>query len=195
MEAFTISISSDVLDDLRSRLERTRFTTPSASGWEGGTDPAYLRSLMEYWAKDFDWRAAEARLNAYPQFVDRGQHFVHLRRDASRPPVLLAHGWPSSFIEMLPLADLLDVDVVIPSLPGFLYSELPDGPLTRAAIAEVFHTLMTETLGYERYFAFGGDIGGAASGWLATMYPHEVAGSARDPRAVPCRLRRVSDHA
>jgi pimeloyl-ACP methyl ester carboxylesterase len=176
MEAFTISVSSDVLDDLRSRLERTRFTTPSASGWEGGTDPAYLRSLMEYWAKDFDWRAAEARLNAYPQFVDRGQHFVHLRRDASRPPVLLAHGWPSSFIEMLPLADLLDVDVVIPSLPGFLYSELPGGPLTRAAIAEVFHTLMTEALGYERYFAFGGDIGGAASGWLATMYPQEVAG-------------------
>lgn len=171
-----ISVSSEVLDDLRSRLERTRFTTPSAPAWEGGTDPAYLRSLVEYWTKDFDWRAAESRLNAYPQFIDQGQHFVHLRRNSSRPPVLLAHGWPSSFIEMLPLADLLDVDVVIPSLPGFLYSELVDGPLTRAAIAEAFHALMTGTLGYERYFAFGGDIGGAASGWLATMYPQEVAG-------------------
>lgn len=176
MEAFTISVPSDVLDDLRSRLARARFTTPSAPGWDAGTDPAYLRSLVEYWATDFDWRAAEARLNGYPQFLDRGQHFVHVRRDPSRPPVLLAHGWPSSFIEMLPLLDLLDVDVVVPSLPGFLYSELPEGPLTRAAIAEGFHTLMTETLGYERYFAFGGDIGGAASGWLATMYPEEVAG-------------------
>ena len=176
MEAFTISVSSEVLDDLRSRLARTRFTTGSASGWEAGADPAYLRSLVEYWAEDFDWPAAEARLNAYPQFLDRGQHFVHVRRDASRPPVLLAHGWPSSFLEMLPLLDRLDVDVVVPSLPGFLYSELPDRPLTRAAIAETFHTLMTETLGYERYFAFGGDIGGAASGWLATMYPEEVAG-------------------
>ena len=138
--------------------------------------PGYLRSLVDYWANDFDWRAAEARLNAYPQFIDRGQHFVHVRRDSSRPPVLLAHGWPSSFVEMLPLADLLDVDVVVPSLPGFLFSALPDGQLTRAAIAETFHALMTETLGYERYFAFGGDIGGAASGWLATMYPQEVAG-------------------
>ncbi|MDQ0896034.1 epoxide hydrolase family protein [Agromyces ramosus] len=176
MEAFTISVASDVLDDLRSRLTRTRFTTPSASGWEAGTDPDYLRSLVDYWANEFDWPAAEARLNSYPQFRDRGQHFVHVRRDATRPPVLLAHGWPSSFIEMLPLLELLDVDVVVPSLPGFLYSDLVDGPLTRAAIAETFHTLMTETLGYERYFAFGGDIGGAASGWLATMYPREVAG-------------------
>jgi pimeloyl-ACP methyl ester carboxylesterase len=176
MESFTISVPVEVLDDLRSRLARTRFTTPSAPGWDAGTDPAYLRSLVEYWATEFDWRAAEARLNAYPQFLDRGQHFVHVRRDPSRPPVLLAHGWPSSFIEMLPLLDLLDVDVVVPSLPGFLYSGLPEGPLTRAAIAEAFHTLMTETLGYERYFAFGGDIGGAASGWLATMHPEEVAG-------------------
>jgi pimeloyl-ACP methyl ester carboxylesterase len=176
MESFTISVPAEVLDDLRSRLARTRFTTPSAPGWDAGTDPAYLLSLVEYWATDFDWRAAEARLNAYPQFIDRGQHFVHVRRDPSRPPVLLAHGWPSSFIEMLPLLDRLDVDVVVPSLPGFLYSELPEGPLTRAAIAEAFHTLMTETLGYERYFAFGGDIGGAASGWLATLHPEEVAG-------------------
>ncbi|GAA1755768.1 epoxide hydrolase family protein [Agromyces humatus] len=176
MELFTISVAADLLDDLRARLARTRFTAPSASGWDAGTDPAYLRSLVTYWANGFDWRAAEARLNAYPQFLDRGQHFVHVRRDSSRPPVLLTHGWPSSFVEMLPLTDLLDVDVVVPSLPGFLYSTLPDGPLTRAAIAESFHMLMTETLGYDRYFAFGGDIGGAASGWLATMYPQEVAG-------------------
>ncbi|CAN5447177.1 epoxide hydrolase [soil metagenome] len=173
---FTISLDDDVLDDLRARLVRTRFTERSAPGWDAGTDPAYLRTLIEYWAGDFDWRAAEARLNTYPQFIERGQHFVHVRRDPSRPPVLLAHGWPSSFIEMLPLLDLLDVDVVVPSLPGFLYSQLPEGPLTRAAIAEVFHTLMTETLGYSRYFLFGGDIGGAASTWLSTMYPDEVAG-------------------
>lgn len=176
MEPFRISVADDVLDDLRARLVRSRFTTPSASGWDAGTDPAYLRSLVEYWAHGFDWRAAEARLNAYPQFLHRGQHFVHVRRDSSRPPVLLAHGWPSSFLEMLPLVDLLDVDVVVPSLPGFLFSDLVEGPLTRAAIAESFHTTMTEALGYERYFAFGGDIGGAASGWLATMYPEEVAG-------------------
>jgi pimeloyl-ACP methyl ester carboxylesterase len=176
MEAFRISVADDVLDDLRARLANSRFTTPSAGGWDAEVDPEYLRSLVTYWGTEFDWRAAEQRLNSYPQFIDHGQHFVHVRRDSGRPPVLLAHGWPSSFVEMLPLADLLDVDVVIPSLPGFLWSELPEGPLTRAAIAEGFHRLMTETLGYERYFAFGGDIGGAASGWLATLYPQEVAG-------------------
>jgi pimeloyl-ACP methyl ester carboxylesterase len=176
MDRFTIDLPDDVLDDLRTRLERSRFTERTAPGWEAGTDPDYLRSLVAYWADGFDWRAAEARLNAYPQFLEDGRHFVHVRRDPSRPPVLLAHGWPSSFLEMLPLADLLDVDVVVPSLPGFLYSRLPDGPLTRAAIAEEFHRLMTGTLGYDRYFVFGGDIGGAAGASLATMYPDEVAG-------------------
>lgn len=174
--AFTISIPDEVLDDLRSRLARTRYTRPSAAGWTAGVDPEYLRSLVAYWADEFDWRATETRLNAYPQFLERGMHFVHLRRDATRPPVLLTHGWPSTFVELLPLADLLDVDVVIPSLPGYLWSELPEGPATRAAVAETFHTLMSETLGYERYFAFGGDIGGSACGWLATMYQDEVAG-------------------
>ena len=192
MEPFRISVADDVLDDLRARLVRSRFTTSSASGWDAGTDPAYLRSLVEYWAHGFDWRAAEARLNAYPQFLHRGQHFVHVRRDSSRPPVLLAHGWPSSFLEMLPLVDLLDVDVVVPSLPGFLFSDLVEGPLTRAAIAESFHTTMTEALGYERYFAFGGDIGGAAS-------PHPVLGDRMHRHLVPsvpglATEREAADH-
>ena len=175
MEPFTILVRDDVLLDLRDRLRRTRFTTPSGTGRDAGTDPVYLEELVRYWADEFDWRAAEARLNAYPQFLSGGQHFVHLRRNPDKPPVLLTHGWPSSFLELLPLADLLDCDVVIPSLPGFLYSALPSEKLTRAAIAEGFHTLMS-TLGYDRYFAFGGDIGGSSVGWLATMYPDEVAG-------------------
>ena len=112
---------------------RTRFAEPSSPEyWKAGVDPDYLRSLVAYWADEFDWRAAEARLNAYPQFIERGMHFVHIRRDPTRPPVLLTHGWPSTFLELLPLADLLDVDVVIPSLPGYLYSDLLDVPMTRA---------------------------------------------------------------
>jgi pimeloyl-ACP methyl ester carboxylesterase len=108
--------------------------------------------------------------------------------DGSPPPaVILSHGWPSSFIEMLPLADRLAhpdrygggqdaFDVVIPSLPGFLYSELPSGPLTRATLAETLHRLMTDALGYERYFAFGGDIGGTVTGWMGALYPDSVVG-------------------
>ena len=90
---------------------------------------------------------------------------------------------------MLPLAELLDVDVVMPSLPGFLYSELPQTPTTRASIAEAFH-LLTETLGYERYFAFGGDIGGVANSWLAAMHPEQLAGLHMIHGPFPCRFRR-----
>jgi pimeloyl-ACP methyl ester carboxylesterase len=102
--------------------------------------------------------------------------------------LLLSHGWPSSFVEMLPLAERLSdparfggdpddaYDVVIPSLPGFLYSELPPGPLTRAAIARILDALMTDVLGYSQYGAFGGDIGGVATGWMGALYPEHVVG-------------------
>jgi hypothetical protein len=92
MSAFTITIADEVITDLRSRLDHTRFTQPSADGWNAGVDPAYLRSLIDYWAHEFDWRAAEDRLNSYPQFLHQGQHFVHVRRDVTRPPVLLTAG-------------------------------------------------------------------------------------------------------
>ena len=176
MEPFRIAVLDADLADLRARLERTHFSPATAPGWAAGVDVDYLRSLVTYWATEFDWRAAEERLNSFPQFIANGQHFVHVRRDSTRPPVLLGHGWPSAFLEMLPLLDLLEVDVVVPSLPGFLYSALPHEPLTRATMAKVWHSLMTETLGYERYFVFGGDIGGAVGSWLGALYPDEVAG-------------------
>lgn len=235
---FQIHVPDDVLADLRARLRRTLFTSASDSAyWTAGTDPGYLRDLVAYWADGFDWRRAEAGLNAFPQYTaevaGRRVHFVHLR--ARRPggiqttpttqapdssqapgnaqapdnaqapgggqaqgggqapgggqaggplPLVLSHGWPSSFVEMLRVAPLLAdppdpddaFDVVIPSLPGFLYSDLPKGPWTRQAVARVWHELMTETLGYPRYGAFGGDIGGGVTQWLGSLYPGQVAG-------------------
>jgi pimeloyl-ACP methyl ester carboxylesterase len=120
-------------------------------------------------------------------------HFVHVRakriEGAPEPlPLILTHGWPSTFVEMLRVADRLAdpashggdpgdaFDVVIPSLPGFLYSELPPGPLTRRRIAEIWHTLMTRTLGYPRFGAFGGDVGSGVTQWLGARYPETVAG-------------------
>lgn len=189
---FRIDVSDAVLDDLRARLARTRFTDRSGDRpWQGGTDPDYLRDLVSYWHDGFDWRAREAALNAYPQYLalvgGRKLHFVHVRaaRPAGTPappPLLLSHGWPSSFVEMLPLVDRLTsplggaFDVVVPSLPGFGYSELPDVPLTRAVLARTLHELMTDVLGYERYGAFGGDVGGVVTGWLGARYPEQVAG-------------------
>lgn len=181
---FQIAVADDVLEDLRARLARTRFTSASDEAyWAAGVDPGYLRSLVAYWADGFDWRAAEARLNAFPQFVadvaGRRVHFVHLRGSRTGSlPLVLTHGWPSSFVEMLRVAPLLtgDFDVIIPSLPGFLFSELPREPFTRRGVAEIWHELMTETLGYPRFGAFGGDIGGGVTQWLGALYPGEVAG-------------------
>ncbi|MCA2221600.1 epoxide hydrolase family protein [Nonomuraea aurantiaca] len=197
---FRIEVPDEVLDDLRSRLRNTRFGAPPRLGdqggeraWQGGADPGYLRDLVGYWAEEFDFRAREAELNALPHgmaHIDGARtHFLKIPGNGPAPmPLLLCHGWPSSFVEMLPLAARLAdpgrfggdpedaFDVVIPSMPGFLYSELPAEPLTRAAMARTLHALMTEVLGYERYGAFGGDIGGAAIGWLGALYPEQVIG-------------------
>ncbi|MFF7177117.1 alpha/beta fold hydrolase [Streptomyces sp. NPDC008121] len=195
---FRISVADDVLHDLRHRLGRTLYTEPSDSTyWAAGTDPGFLRGLVAYWADGFDWAKAEARLNALPHFLadvdGRPVHFVRLRgrgaEGAPAPlPLILTHGWPSSFVEMLPVAELLAdpaahggdpadaFDVVVPSLPGFLYSAPPAGPFTRRGVAETWHRLMTETLGYARFGAFGGDIGGGVTQWLGALHPAEVAG-------------------
>ncbi|MEV4356960.1 epoxide hydrolase family protein [Nonomuraea sp. NPDC049625] len=190
LSPFRIEVPGDVLDDLRARLRATRFTDRTgANAWQAGADPTYLRELVKYWAEEFDYRAREAELNALPHHRERGLHFVRIAGVGPAPmPILLCHGWPSSFLEMLPLATRLAdparhggdpadaFDVVIPSMPGFLYSELPPEPLTRAAMARMLHTLMTDTLGYDRYAAFGGDIGGGATQWLAALYPEKVIG-------------------
>jgi pimeloyl-ACP methyl ester carboxylesterase len=194
MDPFTIDVPVADLVDLRSRIERSRFVAPSSpEPWGAGADPDYLRGLMDEWV-DTDLSDLIGRPARYPQFTatvrGRRLHFVHVEAvgGSGLAPVILAHGWPSCFVEMLPLADRLTDparfggraedarSVVIPSLPGFLWSELPDEPLTRRSIAETLHALMTETLGYGRYAAFGGDIGGAAIAWMAALHPDAVVG-------------------
>lgn len=195
---FRIDVPQTALDDLRSRLINARFASRSGDqAWAAGADPDYLRSLIGYWADGFDWRGREEWLNGYSHHLaevgGRRLHFVRfdaVRAENAPAPLalLLSHGWPSSFVEMLPLAERLSdparfggdpalaFDVIVPSLPGFLYSELTGGPLTRAAMASSFHALMTDVLGYERYGAFGGDIGGVVSGWLGALHPDRVVG-------------------
>jgi hypothetical protein len=169
---FTVHVADSVLDDLRARLARTRLParTPGPA-WAAGTDPDYLRKLLAYWADGFDWRAREQALNAVPHYradLD-GQllHFVHvpgvgLPGGPAPLPLLLTHGWPSTFAEMLPLLPLLTdpgrhggdpadaFDVVVPSLPGHIFSDLPPtGPVTRPVIADALARLMTDVLGYQ----------------------------------------------
>ena len=195
IEPFRINVPDAVLDDLRSRLERTRFLSADRSSpWAGGIEPTLLRRLVADWAL-LDWRAHEEQLNRYDQFVadvnGHRMHFVRIPAAGSaeqRVPLLLLHGWPSAFTEYLPLGDRLAnpaaygsdariaFDVVIPSLPGFLFSELPGRPLTRQAIADDLHELMSGVLGFDRYAAFGGDIGGGAATWLGVDHAEHVLG-------------------
>lgn len=193
IEAFDISFGDDELAELRSRLLKARMPLPSGDAGTVGFEPSRLSELVARWATTFDWRAQERRLNAVPHFRTTGEHplhFVHLKGASTHAeglPVLLAHGWPSSFVEMLPLAERLadpgrfggdprdGRDVVIPSLPGFLFSALQPGPWTRSGTAELYHRLMAEELGYHRYGAFGGDIGGTVAAWLGAAHPEAVA--------------------
>ncbi len=194
---FEIHFSDSDLADLQERLLRTRFTIPTTPNpWESGVDPKYLRDLVRYWRNGFDWRAREEELNAFPHFKteigDTTIHFIHVRGSGSSNtnslPLLLTHGWPSSFVEMLALLPLLTqpeqhgadpadaFDVVIPSLPGFLFSSLPSESLTRPAIADLWDRLMTDVLGYERYGAYGGDIGASVTNFLGANHSDHIVG-------------------
>jgi len=120
VESFRIHVADEVLDDLRARLRHARWPDQIPGiGWEQGTDLDWLQRLVSYWADAFDWRAWERKLNALDHFTFEGTHFVHQRAVSGRGvPLVLTHGWPSSFIDYMGMLPMLeDFDVVIPSLP------------------------------------------------------------------------------
>jgi pimeloyl-ACP methyl ester carboxylesterase len=158
-------------------------TPQVADGWAYGCDPAYLRALRDHWTGAWDWRAAVADLNRFPQYTARVDgfdlHFLHVVGEAEgKRPLLLSHGWPGSHYEFWrtiePLAfpsrfggQASDAfDLVIPSLPGFGFSSKPSRPIGPRATAQLFNTLMTQVLGYPTYLAQGGDWGGMITSWL-----------------------------
>ena len=139
MTPFTIAIPDADIADLQQRLRQTRFPQAlEGVGWDYGTDADFLKSLVNHWADQFDWRAAEMRLNGFAQFTEEIEgetiHFVHVRgQGGMRVPLLLTNGWPSNFVELLPLVPLLteeidgiSFDIVIPSLPGYGFSGQPN---------------------------------------------------------------------
>lgn len=177
------------LDDLATRLSLSRFATDPKNAPAGalGADPAFLAETVDYWRSGYDWRAAEARLNAWPQFRARVTagghacdiHFYHVpcaNPDAS--PLILIHGWPGSVIEYLDLIEPLSKQfhVVVPSLPGYAFSGRPADVLGPRAIAGLLHTLMTDVLGYARYGVQGGDWGSIIATWMALEHADAIAG-------------------
>jgi microsomal epoxide hydrolase len=210
-EAFTLRISDAAINDLRGRLFRTRLPDQAPGDpWEYGTNVDYLNGLIEYWRTGFDWRAQEARLNAFQQYKvplhDIDVHFLHVPGKGPNPlPLLLMHGWPGSvfeFIDMIPRltdpasfgGDPADAfTVVAPSLPGYGLSFRPGQKrFGIEEIADCLTDLMTDVLGYRRFAAQGGDWGGitaarlgyAHAAKLIGIHVNFLGGVRRDPAAI-----------
>lgn len=191
---FEIHVDESVLADLATRLAATRLAPEQGPpGWDAGASPVYLRELLDYWRHGYDWRAQEARLNGFVQYladVNGAQiHFLHERGTGPRPlPLILTHGFPDSFTRFLKIIPLLtdpakhggdrgdSFDVVVPSLPwcGFSQEHRHAGGLF--SVNQTWHELMTKVMGYERYGAHGGDWGSTITEHLARSHAKSLIG-------------------
>jgi epoxide hydrolase len=191
---FTVQVPDAAVEDLRDRLRRTRWPDrETVDDWSQGVPLGYLQELCTYWADDYDWRAAEQRLNSYPQFMlelfDLDIHFLHVRSPVPDAlPLVITHGWPGSVVEFLNVLDRLtnprahggsDDDafhVVCPSLAGYGFSGKPARPgWSVERNADAWAQLMA-ALGYDRYGAQGGDWGAAVTTAIGQQDPSHVAG-------------------
>lgn len=192
---FRIDIPQADLDDLRGRLARTRWPDAvDGAGWDYGTNREYLQELVNFWGNGFDWRAQEKALNRFAHFrteVDGyGVHFIHERGKGPYPiPLVLTHGWPDSFYRMVKIIPMLTdparfggdpadaFDVVVPSLPGYGFSDRPgERGFSSSRVAELWVRLMRDELGYRRFGAHGGDMGGSVALDLALTHPDALLG-------------------
>ena len=192
---FTIAVENSVLDDLRQRLADTRWPDEIPNtGWDYGSNLAYLKELVEHWRTKFDWRAQEAKLNAFSHFKSEVDgldiHFIHEKGKGPNPiPLVITHGWPSCFFEMTKIIPLLadpashggdaadSFDVVAPSLPGFGFSDhAQDRGMEVQRVAGMWNKLMTENLGYPKFAAQGGDIGSGVTARLGYAHADTLYG-------------------
>jgi pimeloyl-ACP methyl ester carboxylesterase len=192
-EPFRIEVPDAVLADLKERLARTRWPIEAkARPWYYGTDMGWLKSIVAHWHDRYDWRKWEAALNRFPNYKatvgGMKIHFILERGSGVGPlPLILTHGWPGSVVEFLdviePLAhperfggDVKDAfTVIVPSLPGYGFSDAPEAPITPRDVAALWRELMVDVLGCDRYVAQGGDWGACVTSWLAFDHPEHLA--------------------
>jgi pimeloyl-ACP methyl ester carboxylesterase len=191
---FRIDIRQSVLEDLKERLWRTRWSGDAqATDWDRGTNPRYLEELCTYWRDRFDWQKQQDYLNTFAHYradIDGiGIHFIHERSKAANAvPLLLVHGWPDSFARFLKIIPMLtdpqahggdaadSFDVIVPSLPGYGFSDKPRKPELTFEFGRLLHGLMIDVLGYRRFAVQGGDWGGMVAEHLARSYGSSVIG-------------------
>lgn len=194
LSSYRASIPGSAIADLNDRLARTRWPDQvDNETWETGTELRYLKRLVEYWRDGFDWREQEAHINRFAQFTADLQghriHFIHERASNGLGiPLILTHGWPGSFVEMLKIIPLLtdpaahgapaspSFDVIVPSLPGYGFSGRPKhSGVSCPVIADLWAQLMSG-LGYQRFAAQGGDWGAGITFRLGQRHPERLLG-------------------
>src|ERR1700756_1845823 len=194
LEPFSIPFSHHAVDDLRNRLVRTRWPDEiPGSNWEYGFDLRFLQEICDYWRERFDWKEQGEKLSTlhYRRYVSDGIgiHFIHERGKAPAPiPIILTHGWPGSFLEMMRIIPLLtdpashgadhadSFDVVVPSFPGYGFSDRPTcRGMNLFRTAQLWAGIMEE-LGYARFAAQGGDLGAGVTTILGLRHAHRMIG-------------------
>lgn len=183
-----IEIAQPFLDDLKLRLKLTRWPDEiEGSGWTFGAGLTYMKELTDYWTNYFNWRKTEDDINRYSNFIAQIDgykiHFLHIKGKGEKAtPVIITHGWPSSFLEMLKIIPLLTenndltFDLVIPSMMGYGFSQKVNQPGCNVSfMADLWHKLMTE-LGYDKYGVQGGDFGAGVSTAICMKYPEHITG-------------------
>ncbi|HEX6258245.1 MAG TPA: epoxide hydrolase [Candidatus Saccharimonadales bacterium] len=178
-QPFSVNVTDAVLEDLRYRLEHSRFPFSQNKGWKDGASTDYIKDAIKYWAKEYDWRKAEAEINSFSHYtveIDGVKiHYIHQK--SKRPnaqAILLTHGWPDSFYRYHSVIGRLvdEYDVIVPSLPGYGFSEKK--AMNSKAIAGIWAKLMRQVLGYDSFFASGGDTGAPVTIELARQFPDAV---------------------
>jgi len=184
IRSFTIDVPKSALDDLKDRLARTRWPEKeTVDDWDQGIPLAYAQELAAYWRDEYDWRKVEARLNALPNYLvtidGLDIHFLHVRStNPAARPLVLTHGWPGSVLEFIDVIEPLSADyhLVIPSLPGYGFSGKPtEAKWSVEHIGAAWDALMV-ALGYDRYFAQGGDWGSAVTCAIGMNHADHCAG-------------------
>jgi len=188
IKPFKCSIDKAALADLKTRLINTRWTYQiGPDSWDTGSNFSYMKELAAYWTDEFDWQKVEDKINCYPNFltnIDGKQiHFIHVKGKGRKSvPLILTHGWPGSFLEMLKIIPFLtdnedfSFDVIIPSLPGFGFSEkVTSAGCNSRYVASLWFQLMQQ-LGYKQVGLQGGDIGAGVSTAFALQYPEATLG-------------------
>jgi pimeloyl-ACP methyl ester carboxylesterase len=190
---FVVDVPQAKIDAIVDRVRAYRWFDAPRGEAQFGVSTDFMQRLAFHWTNRYDWRKHESELNRYPQFQvdidDNTVHYIHERGSGSASkPLVLLHGWPYTHAGFLPLIDRLahperfggraedGVDVVVPSLPGFGFSNRLARPLGPRATADLLNSLMTDVLGYEQYLLHGGDWGAIVADWTAVRHRDQVLG-------------------